>query len=95
MSDGVGGAEEPAEQPGASLSSLAPCVHPGPCSVRTFGHDTIVHCVQDTRQRIKDGLKDACGVLQVYEMTCNAAVNDYADLAFNVALQVGMHSAML
>ena len=45
-------------------------------------------CAQDTRQQIKDGLKDACGVLQVYETTCNEAVNDYADLAFNVALQV-------
>ena len=27
-------------------------------------------------------------MLQVYETTCNDAVNDYADLAFNVALQV-------
>ncbi len=94
MPNGFGGAEEPAEQPGASSSTLAPCVHPGPRSVRTFDPDTIVHCVQDTRQRIKDGLKDACGVLQVYEMTCNAAVNDYADLAFNVALQVAVNSAM-
>ena len=48
----------------------------------------MAHYAQDTRQQIKDGLKDACGVLQVYETTCNDAVNSYADLAFNVALQV-------
>jgi len=41
----------------------------------------------DTRQNIKAGLKQFCGVLQVYEATCNEAVDDYADFAFNMALQ--------
>ena len=92
MPDGVGRAEEPAEQPGACYVRLH-SAHWHAGSVRTFNLDAIVDCMQDTRQRIKDGLKDACGVLQVYESTCNEAVNDYADLAFNVALQVG-HDAL-
>lgn len=39
---------------------------------------------QDTRRQIKEGLKAACGVLQVYEATCNESVDDYADLVFTM-----------
>lgn len=39
---------------------------------------------QDTRQQIKEGLKAACGVLQVYEASCNESVDDYADLVFSM-----------
>ena len=85
MPEGFRGSEKFAEQP----SALSLIMHDRsalwlfPRSVTIAGHGS-----QDTRQQIKDGLKEACGVLQVYETTCNDAVNDYADLAFNVALQV-------
>ena len=39
---------------------------------------------QDTRQQIMEGLKAACGVLQVYESSCNEFVDDYADLVFSM-----------
>jgi hypothetical protein len=88
--EGFCGSEELAEQSGA----LSLMMH-GRSAVVGNERDEDGLGSQDTRQQIKDGLKEACGVLQVYETTCNDAVNDYADLAFNVALQVRPSSQLL
>lgn len=45
---------------------------------------------QETRQEIKDGLKAACGILQVCESSCNDAVDNYSELVLNMVSSVGM-----